>query len=158
MAIDLELDQALDCKIQKSRVKVDIFLGAWTTIGAQVTQIAPKIWVVAGAAGEGGHLRFALRRGARKLEGGRGGIDQWSSSAPTLVSDLEIQSARYINLEDDFEETVEVRRPKTKVLHSKEIFPVLRDDEFAELHNPQCDTCKAIGHAKERGGSESRST
>jgi hypothetical protein len=43
MAIDLELDQALDCKFQKLRVKVDIFLGAWTTIGAQVTQIAPKI-------------------------------------------------------------------------------------------------------------------
>jgi hypothetical protein len=28
-------------------------------LGAQVTQIAPKIWVVAGSAGEGGHLRFA---------------------------------------------------------------------------------------------------
>jgi chromodomain-helicase-DNA-binding protein 4 len=63
------------------------------------------------------------------------------------------QNVQYteVNPEDDFEETVEVRRPKPKVLHSKEIFPVLQDDEFAELHNPQCDTCKYIGHSKERG-------
>jgi hypothetical protein len=79
-------------------------------------------------------------------------------AAPTEPNVKRFNIPRYINLEDDFEETVEVQRPKTKVLHSKEIFPVLRDDEFAELHNPQCDTCKAIGHAKERGGFESRST
>jgi hypothetical protein len=39
----------------------------------------------------------------------------------------------------DFE-SIELRKPKPKVLHSKEIFPVPDDDEFVELHNSQCDT------------------
>jgi hypothetical protein len=45
-AIYLELDRVLkplDYNVQKSRVKVDIVFWTRTTIGAQVTQIAPKI-------------------------------------------------------------------------------------------------------------------
>jgi hypothetical protein len=44
-------------EVQRFRVRNES--STKTDLGAQVTQIASIIWVVAGGAGEGGHLRFA---------------------------------------------------------------------------------------------------
>lgn len=55
-------------------------------------------------------------------------------------------------LDDDFAGIdVEVKK-KPRVIHAKEIFPVLdEDDEFVMVHNKVCGVCKTLGHSRERG-------
>ncbi|KAA8905988.1 chromodomain-helicase-DNA-binding protein 4 [Sphaerosporella brunnea] len=57
-----------------------------------------------------------------------------------------------VDPDEEFEST-EVKKPvKPRILHSKEIFPVLdAGDEFVALHNKRCDTCRAVGHSEDRG-------
>jgi chromodomain-helicase-DNA-binding protein 4 len=55
-------------------------------------------------------------------------------------------------IDDDFIRMPTESTTRPKVVHSKEIFPVLEDDDdFTALHNPHCDTCGTDGHSKERG-------
>jgi len=59
------------------------------------------------------------------------------------------------DMDDDFviSDLVQMKKPtKPKVVHSKEIFPVLDDDdEFVLTHNLHCDTCQVSGHSSARG-------
>ncbi|KAF8534418.1 P-loop containing nucleoside triphosphate hydrolase protein [Trichophaea hybrida] len=57
------------------------------------------------------------------------------------------------DLDDEFIGSDLVLKPtKPKVLHAKEIFPVLDDDdEFVLTHNLLCDACQVSGHSSSRG-------
>lgn len=69
------------------------------------------------------------------------------------------QKQSYIEAYDDNDDSSFVRpdagprkSSKPQVFHSKEIFPVLEeDDEFAKVHSQTCDACGYSGYSRERG-------
>ena len=86
---------------------------------------------------------------------------EWSDSCTSEVDENLRRSGRskakasYVEpalIDDDFVRMSTEPTTKPKVVHSKEIFPVLDDDDdFTAVHNPHCGACGTEGGSKERG-------